>query len=125
MLYCSLNADVRQENMAFFFSTYYASFASMCALAKKTMPFPLTQLRREFYEKNHYGLMISLYMIPIIFVNPDDSSVLRDFTSDGMAGTMKLFLEAAMSLILKNPNLKPRLLNMFEEMRQNGLFDGY
>ena len=122
LLYCSHNGDVRSENLSSFFNTYYATFASIFSLAKQPIEFTVEQFKKEYYKKNQYGLMMSTILIPLILVSPEDSPSLDDFAFDGMEEVVQEYNKTMIGLILKNPNLKPRFLSVFDEMREAGLF---
>lgn len=122
MLYCSLNGDVRTKNLTNIFNTYYASFASIMALAGQPLKFTVDELTQEFYAKNLFGLFMGMMLIPIVLMDSEDAPSFDDFKGDDMQKSMEQFQEKMMDTVQKNPLLTPRFLSMFDEMNESGLF---
>ena len=121
MLYCSLNGDVRKAEMPNFFIKYYATFASVMAASAVPMKFTLKQLKEEFYNKNTFGLIMALMLIPIVLINSEDAMDLEDFSEGDIEKKMEEYKESMMKQIQKNPLLKPRFLSLFDEMIESGV----
>jgi len=123
MLYCSFNGEIRQENLDNFFSQYYSSFASTLTEAGRCVPFTLGELKQDFSEKNFFGLMMGMILIPVVLIDPKDAPSFDDYKEDEIEDAMAKFSAKLLEVTLRSPLLKSRLLSMFDEMKVLGLFD--
>jgi len=121
MLYCSLNGEVRKSHMTDFFVHYYSSFADVLAASGTVVPFTINDIKKEFYDKNFFGLLMGMILIPIVLMDSDEAPTLDDFKSDNMTEAFEEFQAKIMSITLKSPHLTPRFLSMFDEMTESGL----
>ena len=121
MLYCSLNGDVRKAEMPNFFIKYYATFASVMAASAVPMKFTLKQLKEEFYNKNTFGLIMALLLIPAVLGNSEDAFDFEDFAGEDMEKKLEDYQELLLEQVQKNPLLKPRFLSLFDEMIESGV----
>ena len=93
------------------------------AKAKKPMPFKLEELRKEFYDRNFFGLLMSIMLIPIVLVDHENAPSLEDIKSSDPLKAMQEFQSIMMEITVNSPLLAPRFLSMFDEMKESGLFD--
>ena len=115
MFYCSLDGDRRRKEMTNFLTKYYAFFASVMASAGVAMKFTGRQLMKEFYDKNVFGLLMGLMLIPMILTNSDQGIEIENL-SGTEEETKKEFSDQVMKQVQSNPLLIPRLLSMFDDM---------
>ena len=123
MMYTSMTGDTRQINANEFFESYYANFATILAANNQTLQFTLPMLKEEFFAKNIYGLMLGTTLIPMILIESDDVPDMEDLREEEMEKAMEEQKEKIMDLVQVNPLLTSRFLSMFNEMKQQGLFD--
>lgn len=123
MLYCSIDGDVRSKEMSSFFAIYYSTFASIMVLGKKSPRFTLDEFENEFYSKNFFGLMTAMMLVPIVLRNVDESPALEKLEGEDLMEVMRDFQGKLLDTLHTNPFLKPRLLSVFDEMKEHGLFD--
>ena len=122
MLYNSLSGDVRQNHMEDFHASYYSSFTSVMAAAKRTPMFTLEEYKKEFISKNMFGLMMGCLITPMILIDAEDAPSIADMDGADME-KMVAEMEAKMAeMIQKSPLLKPRFYSLLDEMRTNGLY---
>ena len=123
MLYSSLNGDVRQTHMEDFFATYYSSYASVLASDKQPAKFTFSQLKENFYQKNNFGLIAAMSLIPILLAESSDIPDLSEFKFDNMEKAQEEFKAIFGEIVQKNPLLKTRFLCLLDEMKVSGIFD--
>ena len=123
MMYTSMNGDVRQENIDNYFDTYYANFASILAANNQVMKFTLPMVREEFSKKNIFGLVMGTTLIPMVLMDSEDTLDMGSLKEEDTERIMAEHKEKIMNLVQENPLLTSRFLSMFDEMKQQGLFD--
>lgn len=121
MLYCSLAGDVRSKQLPSFLTRYYATFASVVAASGTPMKYTSSGLRKEFINKNTFGFIHGIMLMPLILMDADDIPKLENIVGADEAEIQKLVMQYMKEMIKKNKQLKPRLLSMFDEMMESGL----
>ena len=121
MLFCSLTGDVRRAELSNFFVKYYATFASVMAASGVAMKFTLDQLKKEFVNKNKFGLLMGMMLMPIVLLDSADTINFEDFVGEDMEKKMEEYQEFVMNQVQKNPLLKPRFLDLFDDMEKSGV----
>ena len=122
VLYTSLAGKTRRNELPTFLTNYYATFASVLAGAGVPMKFSLPQLKMEFHSKNYIGFIYALLIVPITLLKPEEAPKLSDFFGDENLGAREAYRKKINELTVKSPSLRPRLLDMFDEMQEYGLF---
>ena len=125
MMYTSMNGDVRQENIDNYFDTYYANFASILAANNQVMKFTLPMVREEFSKKNIFGLVMATALVPMVLMDSEDTPDMDTMKEEDTERIMAEHKEKIMNLVQENPLLTSRFLSMFDEMKQQGLFDSF
>ena len=121
MLFCSLNGDVRRAELSNFFVKYYATFASVMAASGVAMKFTLDQLKKEFVNKNKFGLLMGMMLIPYVLLDSANTIHLDDFVPEDVENMMEEYQEFILNQVLKNPLLGPRFLDLFDDMEKAGV----
>lgn len=106
--------------MISFFANYYATFASVVAGGSVAMPFTLPQLHKEFQNRNMFGLMMSQMLIPVMLMEAEDAPDMEDFVGDNLEEKMEKFTQQLIEMLKKSPHLRPRMLDLFDEMIESG-----
>ncbi|CAL4093817.1 unnamed protein product, partial [Meganyctiphanes norvegica] len=101
-LFGSIDGFVRKPNIDQLLNDYYTSFSSVIEEYGEPLPFTKEELVQEYRKKNAYGLIVANNVIPA--VTQEDVPDLE-------------------SLDLGNPACKPRLVAMYDEMLEEGLFN--
>ena len=122
VLYCSVAGKTRRDELPNFLTNYYANFASVLAGTGVPMKFSLSQLKKEFHSKNYLGFVLGLGIVPAMLLKPEDTPKLTDFFGDETIEARKAYRKKLNELTVKSPSLRPRLLDMFDEMQEYGLF---
>ena len=120
LFYCSLAGDVRRKNMTSFFASYYSTFASVVAGGSVVMPFTLPQLYKECKNKNMFGLLMSQIVIPVMLMEAEDAPDMEDFVGENLEEKMEKFTQQLIKMLTKSPDLRPRMLDLFDEMVECG-----
>ena len=122
-LYCSLEGKTRRDELPNFLTNYYANFASVLAGTGVPMKFSLPHLKKEFHSKNYFGFVFGLGIVPTTLLKPEDTPKASDFFKDEKRGARNAYRKKLNELTVKSPSLRPRLLDMFDEMQEYGLFE--
>ena len=123
MLYSSLVGDIRQKHFDDFFNAYYATFASILAANNQPMEFTPPMLKKEFYSKNIYGLMLAAAALPLMIMNSEDIPDFGVLTGEGSGPKFDEHKKKVLKFVQSNPMMRSRLLTILDEMKQNGLFN--
>lgn len=118
LLFTSLTGDVRSSNINEFFRTYYSSFNDVMETATRPMPFTIEQLLQEYRKRNEYGLLIAVLLLKVVTRKGEDAPAEVDNNAEGDKRK-----ENALNMIETNPIFKQRLLAIFDDMTENGVFD--
>lgn len=90
------------------------------------MEFTVPQFRAEFYQKNHIELLFCMMLLPLVLADAENNTSSDfDFNSENVEEFMGNFSASLLNLVLANDQFKKRLAEIFQEMRENGLFDGF
>ena len=80
-------------------------------------------LKEEFYTKNLFGVMMATVQTPVILMESEDATDLSKVNKENLEQAMADYKQKALDGLLKNPLLKPRFFDMFDEMKTRGLFE--
>ncbi|KAA0200291.1 EcKinase 4 [Hyalella azteca] len=119
-LYTSLNGDTRKKGLTSYLTSYYDSFKEVFRAADKPMKFTLEELNKEFRNKNLFGLLMGLMVIPIVVMESTDVTDMSDVREDNMKEKMEEQQQKILDMVDTSPVLRPRLLDMFDEMVEHG-----
>lgn len=123
LLYPSLSSTLRKAELPNILTDYYANFASVLATTNTTMKFTLMQLKNEFHSKLTFGFLFAVMMVPAVLIDSKDAPKFEEFIGgDGMEEAAKIFRVKLNKLTLASPSLRPRLLDMFDEVKETNLF---
>ena len=112
ILYVSTWGKMRQENLDVLLTTYLNSFNKVLASGNKSPMFTQDQLFEEFKKKSKFGLLVGLWQIPAMFLDPED---VPDLNLD-LEDLIKQWIEIQERIIDKHPILKDRLKDMADDM---------
>ncbi|RXG67330.1 hypothetical protein Avbf_18533 [Armadillidium vulgare] len=104
--------------MNYMVSIYYKSFCEVLSRAEKSPPFSYEELILEVKNRRIFGLSVGVLILSILFSEDTDAlfdKTLPDNCSEGQNKTEKALLDS------ENP-LRKRLLSMFDEFIEYGLF---
>ncbi|XP_050696562.1 uncharacterized protein LOC126985540 [Eriocheir sinensis] len=121
MLYTSTIGEVRQPNLQDFLSTYYSTFCSVLEAGNVDRPFTQAEFLQEFRDKNLYGVIYAMVLLPFMIVEPEDVIDLSTGTDEDINVMMEESQAKANELLDKNPLLRPRFLNVFDDMMESGV----
>ncbi|XP_066937093.1 uncharacterized protein [Macrobrachium rosenbergii] len=118
LLFTSVNGDVRKPNLRHFMSLYYSTYKEVLEGGGLPMHFTIEELMEEFRDKNKYGLIFALVIIPIILTEPEE---VPDMSDTDFEALMNDFREISLEKLKTNPLCKPRFLSIFDELMETGL----
>jgi hypothetical protein len=122
-LFTSLNGDTRKKGLTTFLTSYYDSFKEVFCAAEKPMKFTFEELVAEYRNKHMFGLLMALMVVPIVIMNPRDAPDFSEMGDGDIQEAMKEFQQKVLKMVDTNPLLKPRFLDMFDEMIEHGVLD--
>lgn len=121
-LYSSFNGPDRSPNVELFLGVYYTSFCEVLRAANTPVPFTLEELRQEYRRKMEYGCIAGMFVVPIILSEVEDAPDFEGITDDKMEEFAKQRQEVLLKMISREDGLlKPRFLDMFDEMVEAGI----
>ena len=88
----------------------------------EVVPFTKKQLSEEYKSKNAYGLIFGSAIVPPIVMESEDIPDMENITADKFEEFMADWQKTVMENVGTNPVCKPRLISMFDEMLEEGLF---
>lgn len=121
MLYSSTIGDVRQSNIQDFLSTYHSTFCSVLEAGNVDSPFTQQELLQEFRDKNLYGAIHAMLLLPFMIIEPEDAVDLSTGTDEDINEMLEESQAKANELLDKNPLLRPRFLSVFDDMMESGV----
>ncbi|KAF2358972.1 Protein of unknown function DUF227 [Trinorchestia longiramus] len=121
--FTSLNGDTRKKGLKSYLAAYYNAFKEVYDAAKKPMQFTLDELHKEYINKLKFGLFMSLMVTPIVVMQAVDAPDFTEMSDDSLEEKMAKFRELVLSMIETSPILRPRVLDMFDEMVEHGVFE--
>lgn len=65
---------------------------------------------------------MALIIVPTVLLKPEDTPNLIDFFESDMTETKAAYNKKLIDLTLRSPSIHPRLISLFDEMTENGLF---
>lgn len=116
MLYTSTVGDVRQPNLQEFLATYHSAFCSVLEAGNMVPPFTQAELVQEFKDKNVYGGIYAMVLLPFLIVESEDALDMSDKTDDDLDDMMEESKMKVRELIDKNPLMRPRFLSVFDDL---------
>lgn len=118
LLYTSLNRDVRRLHLDTFLDAYYDTFTSVMEAAGMDMIFTRSEIMQEFRDKNIIGVLFAMTYLPFMLTESEDSPELDIADMDAFLNEVR---EKGLKSIVTNPLVKPRFLEIFNEMMEIGL----
>lgn len=120
--YGSFNGPDRQRNFEDYLDMYYESFCSVLRAGDFPMPFTRQELLEEFRDKMPFGCLAGMFLVPIVLAEegetPDFIGITEDNVDEYNRGREKT-LQTMMDR--KGGLVRPRLLDMFDEMIEAGV----
>lgn len=86
------------------------------------MRFTLQELRKEFTSKHVYGLIYGTMVVMTALLDTEDLPDIDFFFKGNADGALDKHREVANKFLLKSPSLRPRLLDLFDDMKEYGVF---
>ena len=122
MMYTSMNGDERQANLKDYFKLYHDKFVSVLKANKQDINFTLARLKKEFHDKNMIGFIQATSSIPMTLMESEEVAAVADLKEkdDAQASTRSVKIR---KFVESNSLPTTRLLNMFDEMKEEGLFN--
>ncbi|KAK7078257.1 hypothetical protein SK128_027803, partial [Halocaridina rubra] len=120
LLFTSLTGKTRKLNLRHFLLTYFSAYKEVLENAGLPMYFTEEELIAEYREKNTFGAYVGMMIIPAVLIEPADVPDMSDEVIDLEKITQE-FREKIVSMLDKNPLIKPRFLDIFDELIETGL----
>lgn len=120
MLYTSTVGDVRQPNLQEFLSTYFSTFCSVLESGNVDPPFTEAEFLQEFKNKNPYGVIHAMVLLPLMITEPEDAIDLSTGTDEDINEMLEESQAKTSELLDKNPLMRPRFLSVFDDMIESG-----
>jgi len=121
-MFASLTGTVRKPNVDRLLTDYYASLSSVIEGCSEVVPFTKKQLSEEYKSKNAYGIIFGCAIVPPIVMESEAIPDLENITADKFEEFMADWQKRVLENVGTNPVCKPRLISMFDEMLEEGLF---
>lgn len=118
LIYTSLSGDMRRLHLDTFLDAYYNSFTTIMESTGMDMIFTRSEILQEFRDKNVLGILFAITFIPCILTEPEDTVELDTADMDEFLNDLK---DSVLRSIVTNPLVKPRFLDIFNEMMETGL----
>lgn len=122
MIYPNLDSSLRRGHLSNFLASYYATFSSVLAGTGVPMGFTLPELKKEFASKQMYGLIFAIMVVPTTLCDPKNLPETEDFFKGNKEGVLDSRREMVNKFLLGSPSLRPRLLDLFDDMKEYGVF---
>lgn len=120
-LYTSFNGDVRQANVQEFLAIYYNTFSSVLEAGEAAEPFTQKELVQEYKNKHEYGLLFSIMIATFVITDSEDFVNTDDVKEEDSQALFEEWMQSNISMMEKNPLLRPRLLSVFDEIIEFGV----
>ncbi|XP_042243292.1 uncharacterized protein LOC121880200 [Homarus americanus] len=119
-LYSSFNGPDRIQNKEVFLKAYYDSFTSVLKTEDVSVPFTPEELQQKLQDHMIYGALVSMFLVPIVLSEAEDVPDFADMDD------IEKFSSERKKVLLKmceksDGLLKPRFLDMFDEMIEAGI----
>ncbi|KAF2358971.1 Protein of unknown function DUF227 [Trinorchestia longiramus] len=118
--FTSLNGETRKKGLESYLTAYYNSFKEVFDAAQKPMKFTREELYTEYRNKNLFGLLMGLMVLPIVVMQSTDVPDFNDVNEENMQEKMEAQQQKVLDMIDTSPVLRPRMLDMFDEMVEHG-----
>ncbi|XP_064121415.1 uncharacterized protein LOC135225818 isoform X6 [Macrobrachium nipponense] len=118
LLCTSVNGDVRKPNLRHFLSLYHSTYKEVLEGGDMPMHFTIEELVEEYRDKNKFGLLFALVIIPMMLTEPEEVPEMSDTDIETL---MNDFRAIALDKLKTNPLFKPRFLSIFDEFMETGL----
>ncbi|XP_071533300.1 uncharacterized kinase-like protein D1044.1 isoform X2 [Panulirus ornatus] len=121
-LYTSFNGPERKLNLEEFLKTYYTSFSSVLEAGHEPVPFTLQELKHDFRRNMKFGCIAGMLAIPFVLSEAADVISMEDITEDNLEEITKDRVKTIVNMSQREDGLlKPRLLDMIDEMLEAGV----
>ena len=120
LLLNSVDGVLRRKSLNNFLSIYYSSFSIIFIINDKSPPYSCEDIKKEYRNKNKYGLLMSMMAIPLMYAEEDDAIDFSKITDE----TFDMANRVQQENSFKNPNIKLRFLDVIDEMVHNGVLKG-
>ncbi|CAL4103168.1 unnamed protein product, partial [Meganyctiphanes norvegica] len=120
LLFLSVDTATRNSNLDEILSIYYKSFLEVLSYANNSIEIPYTkdEFKEEFKKKNPFGMLWGMFGMPSIISNTDDLLDFQSVPEDKWEQVMAEFGSNLSEKLKTNPLLKPRLLDLLDEINQ-------
>ncbi|KAF2358970.1 Protein of unknown function DUF227 [Trinorchestia longiramus] len=119
-LITSLNGETRKKGLESYLTAYYNSFKEVFDAAQKPMKFTREELYTEYRNKNLFGILMGLMVLPIVVMQSTDVPDFDDINEENMQEKIEEQHQIVLDMIDTSPVLRPRMLDMFDEMVEHG-----
>lgn len=116
VLFCNMAGKERRAELDSLLSAYYSSFASVLAGASVTVKFTLPQLKQEYQNKNMYGLMMAMMILPNMLMEEKDTANLEEILGGDAEKKGREFHERFLCFVETNEEIRQRARDIFDEM---------
>ena len=113
LLYSSVNGPLRRKFLDIFLSTYQTSYSNVLAGLGELPGYSFSQLKEEYVKKLGFGMTIGLAFGSTNLAEGDE---VFDIMEEDIDKAMSSFQENNKKLMNKNPLMKPRFLDIVNEM---------
>ncbi|XP_064120747.1 uncharacterized protein LOC135225343 [Macrobrachium nipponense] len=102
LLCTSVNGDVRKPNLRHFLSLYHSTYKEVLEGGDMPMHFTIEELVEEYRDKNKFGLLFALVIIPMMLTEPEEVPEMSDTDIETL---MNDFRAIALDKLKTNPCL--------------------
>ncbi|XP_068230087.1 uncharacterized protein [Palaemon carinicauda] len=117
-LFTSLTGDTRKPHFDYFMSVYHSSYKEVLEGGNLPMYFTQEELVQEFRDKNKYGFLSAIEVIPSLLIEPED---VPEMSGTDLDTFMEEVRRTTLETLDTNPLFKPRFLAVFNELMEAGL----
>ena len=121
MIYSSVIGQHRRDFLPVLLAAYESSFNNVIACGNQKPLYNFDQLKKEFYKRNKFGLLMGLMLIPMMVATTEEVIDFNSVTDEEMEEFVNEQKEKNAKAMKTNPLLRPRLLDMIDEMVERGV----
>ena len=122
LLFSTLSSEVRRENLRSFLTLYHDCYSSVFKSAGVHVEFDVNDLHEELRKHHIMGLFIASLEIPLRLIEslgiPD-----LNLTGEESCQNLRILKKKYFKEIMASPKLKPRLLDAFDELLEEGILE--
>lgn len=123
LFFSSLTGDVRKQELMSFISSYHVALESILKSGKTEFCLSIDDIYTEYRKKNLFGLIMSLVVLPLVVMESTKVFEYKDITDSNLGERIAEHRARIIDMLDTSPSLRPRLLDMFDEMIEHGVIE--